>query len=97
MWRRREGLSRKLAESGKELLGKIRTIREFAMEVTESDRRKDVDNYTDEVKMNVKATEGKRQIVSLARSDDFLKIAIPRSHIVVHFKSKTQRKTRRGI
>jgi ABC-type multidrug transport system fused ATPase/permease subunit len=57
MWRRREGLNRKISESGSELLRKIRTIREFGMEVSESDVRQARDQYTCDMNLNIRATE----------------------------------------
>ena len=56
-WHRREGLRSKLRETGSEILNKIRTVREFGMEVAESDLREAGDMYTVETSMNVKAAE----------------------------------------
>lgn len=56
-WHRREGLRSKIRETGSEILKKIRTVREFGMEVTEAQLREAMDMYTVETSMNVKAAE----------------------------------------
>ena len=57
MWKRREGLQRMVSESSAELLRKIRTIREFGMEVDEADSRRAMDEYTVASATNINATE----------------------------------------
>ena len=56
-WIRREKLRGSAKEKASELLNKIRTVREFAMEISESEKRSAIDAYSVEVETQISSFE----------------------------------------
>ena len=56
-WIRREKLRGSAKEKASELLNKIRTVREFAMEISESEKRSAMDAYSVEVETQISSFE----------------------------------------
>ena len=56
-WTRREKLRGSAKEKASELLNKIRTVREFAMEISESEKRSAMDAYSVEVETQISSFE----------------------------------------